>query len=233
MTDLRAPDIKDEHGWQVVNAEGEVVAHASSRDKARLSARNGFLVQPILPDEVLPADNSPEALAARAAQEVHERIVELVHVIQSAWIDLAETLYLFKQAKMWDDLGYATFDEYIASPELPMERRWAFDHIAIYEQLVVDRGVNPARLKQLAPSKVTKVLPAIRRNQATIDEALSDAKMLRRPDLELKYSGRASSTPGRPSMGTKVETDEEPAWAVCPTCGTRKQVDPKTNEFLR
>jgi len=257
---LRAPDIRDEHGWQIVADNGpvtDVIGWAPSRDTARAYAKdpsnavgitfteNGrrgldprLAVEPSQPVakeeiQVLPADDSPEAVLAAQAFKVSERIKQTAADIRGLWVDLAADLYLFKEGRMWEALGCSSLDEYCADPDVEIGVRHAYDLIAAYKQLVVDRGLDPSEMKQLEVSKVKEALPAIRREQVTMAEAVSDIKTLSKSSIILKYSGRASSTPGVPDTKTKIETDKEPVWGVCDVCGTRKQMDPETGRFIK
>jgi hypothetical protein len=78
------------------------------------------------------------------------------------------------------------------------------------------------RVKRLKISKVNEVLPAIRRGQVQLEAGLSDAETLRRDDLEIQYRGLHSSMPGTAiaATSTTIETDREPEYATCPTCGS-------------
>lgn len=266
---LRAPDIKDEHGWRIHDEEGHLVGYSTSRDMARKAARgeipmavdltpaevevNGDLppvavegtvlpakelavVDPILKepfvDPVLGRPKTPEELAAATAHEVNLRIKTLVELDKALWVQMSAELFIFREGKMWDQLGYNTFEAYLADPDVEINARWAYDLIAVYRQLVVERGVDPETLKELQVSKVRTVLPAIRREQITVKQAFADARSLARRDLETKYVGK-TSTGGRPDTDSTIRTDNEPEWAVCPTCNSRYQVDPETGERVR
>jgi len=222
---LRAPDVKDENGWQIVDAENNIVGYESSREKARKAAQNGGAIVPDPSIEVLPPDESPEAVAGREAWTVDQRIKQIKKATESLYVELAHSLYEFHEGEMWATLGYESMTEYFSDPDVQLDPRWAYNLIAIYRQLVVERGVDENRLKDLEVSKVTEALPAIRRGQVSVDEAFADIKALSKRDLKLKLSGRASETPGQPDTGTTISTESEPEWAVCPSCGSRYQVD--------
>lgn len=163
---------------------------------------------------------TPEALVA-LAQRDHETIVGIVQRMRTLWLELAERLYHFSRNEGWRQLGFATFEAYLGDPVLEIERRYAYDLIAMYSQLVVDRGVDAGRLQQLHVSKVREVLPAIRHG-VPVEEALSDAEVLTRPDLEAKYRGLASSngaTPSRDEGGSTIETAAAEVWTDCECCG--------------
>lgn len=160
--------------------------------------------------ELLPPDDRAQELAAQQAQHAHERIRRHVSTLRGLWVDLAGELYTFTRLRLWKDLGYSSFEEYLEQPEIELRRRWVYDNIAIYQQLVIDRQVDPGRLRDIQVSKIKEVLPAIRRGIVSIDAGLSDAGALSRADLEVRYRGLASSQPGRADTSSTVETDFEP-----------------------
>lgn len=167
------------------------------------------------------------AAAAEVAFKLDQQLRANVRRLRNMWIELARDLHRFHQAELWRDLGFKTFEEWLADPGLELERRWVYEHMAMWEQLVVQRGVDPSRLQGLQVSKVREVLPALRRGQVTVEEALTDAEQLRRPELELRYRG--SGTDGRtagPDTSTSIITEREPVWKLCNCCGSRYLASP-------
>lgn len=261
---LRAPDVKDEHGWQVVNEDGSIAGHSTSRDKARKAAggAKGFMVplnengQPQAADVVKRIDDilfepeeaevekvegtvvpsgrnlTPEEMEANAAHETNLEIKRNLDIIRGAWVDLAGALYRFKTGTMYQKLGYDSFAAYCADPDVELNATDAYGWIAVWTQLVIDRGVDPERLKRYATTKVQRVLSAVRREEVTVDEALSDVEALPRSALEDKYTGR-TATKGKPDTDSTIRTDAEPALAQCPTCGKMGRMDAETGEFIR
>jgi hypothetical protein len=154
------------------------------------------------PAELVPAGD-PSPAAAQEAHDVDQRIRLKVRQMRGLWVELAAELHDFHDRKLWRALGCDSFEAWLNDPEFEgdLGRRWVYELIAVYEQLVVERGVDPSRLQRLHVSKVREVLPAIRRQQAPLDEALADAETLSRPDLEIRYRGvileRAGRRPGR------------------------------------
>ena len=239
---LRAADKKDEHGWQILDEEGEVVGHGPSRDKARQMARgkvafvplhNGSLppgtqtiaeVDPILKEPPIER-RTPEQIAADEAHATDQRIKQNMAIQKGLWLQLAADLYLFKEARMWEVLGYASFSAYVADADADMEPRWAYQLVEMYSQLVIERGVDVERLKSLHVSKVRAVLPAIRQEKVSVDQAFADCEALGKRDLETKYKGANSPTPGKPDTSSTIYTDYEPQYMQCPTCGSRVEVD--------
>lgn len=167
-----------------------------------------------------------DELAARQAYQVQERIRNTIAEVRTAWVRLAEDLFQFNQQRMWADLGFESFDEWVASPDIDYERRWVYELIRMWRELVVKAGADPEQLKHLEPSKLQDVLPAVRRQQVTLGQALSDAGELSRTDLRERYgtggSGSTQTPTGSaPDVGTALNAEDEPEWMRCPTCGQR------------
>jgi hypothetical protein len=94
------------------------------------------------------ADVVPRAdeIAARHAYEVQGRIKETQRRIKEAWIDLARDLYEFSSDRLWKDLGYSSFEEWAADPDIDIGRRWAYELITLYKSLVIQHEIAPERL---------------------------------------------------------------------------------------
>jgi hypothetical protein len=172
-----------------------------------------------------PAPNEPSEVQATHAWEVEQRILATARILREAWVDLARDLYEFFTQSLWRDLGHFSFDEWAETPSVGFGRRWAYEHIRIYRELVVLRDVEPDRLRTLEPSKVQQVLPAISRKAVSIDRALADVESLSRNDLRERYAPRgAGSTQTAagsvPDDSTGYEATAEPARVPCPTCGS-------------
>lgn len=167
----------------------------------------------------------PTEVQAGAAFEIGERIRTNVRNMRTLWIKLAEDLYKFHELQMWKDLGYTGFEEWLASPDIDLERRWVYELIGMWRELVVKRQVDPTALEPVQVSKVREVLPAIRRGFVDIDEALSDCETLGRDDIRQKYSGAGAGTTGQPnSTNGNLDALTEPEYALCHACGNRYQV---------
>jgi hypothetical protein len=171
--------------------------------------------------ELEPIGPERQALAD-AAHQMDREIREIKRQMESLWVLLAERLYHFRVGEMWKDIGYPTLQSWLDDPGVEVERRWMYKITDAYRFLVIEWGVPLERVKRLKISKVNEVLPAIRRGQVELEAGLSDAETLRRDDLEVQYRGLHSSMPGSAVAATSpvIETEEEPEWATCPTCGS-------------
>lgn len=176
--------------------------------------------------ELQPADiDGRERLQANAAFEVEQRIRGNVRAMRVMWIRLAEDLYKFQELEMWKDLGYTGFEVWLASPDIELERRWVYELIGMWRDLVVRRHVDPAALEPVQVSKVREVLPAIRRGAVGIEDALADCEVLGRDDLRRKYAAVGAGTVGQNGgPNAPLDADAEPTFAICHSCGSRYAV---------
>lgn len=166
-----------------------------------------------------------QQVQAKAAFEVEDRIRNNVRHMRGLWVRLAEDLFKFHELEMWRDLGHGGFEEWLASPDIDLERRWVYELIGMWRELVVKRHVAPEQLMPVQVSKVREVLPAIRRGAVDIGDALADCESLPRNDLREKYSGVGAGTIGQNGGPTApLDATTEPEYAICHACGSRYQV---------
>lgn len=162
-----------------------------------------------------------QRVAAEAAYEVQQRIIQRARQIKTLWVDLARDLYHFEQAQMFRDLGYTSFGSWMEDPDVDVESGWGYQLLSMWKELVVKRGIEAERLKGLNASKIQVILPAVRRGH-DVEDALADVESLGRQDLRDRYHGsssKPSSNGSGPDTSTRYEaTDEEPK-RFCPACG--------------
>lgn len=179
-------------------------------------------------------DLSPDveitAAEAQAAYALEERIRKTISKQRDAWVDLAGDLYTFQTTHAYRQLGYEGFEEWLASPDIDIKRRWVYELLSIWKHVVVDAGVPPEKLRTLEPSKVQDVMVAIRRRHVDPDRALADAAALSRNDLRQLYAGQGDSTTPTPTGAAPDDTphydaESEPQWVRCPTCNSRVRED--------
>lgn len=168
---------------------------------------------------------STQEVQSSIAFSTERRIKQTVQLMRRAWVKIAADLYQFNEQQMWRDLGYDNFDAWIADPDVDMERRWAYQLIQNWREVVINGGAEPKALDGCEPSKIPEVLPAVRRGYVSLDEALEDVRTLSRTDLRERYrpQGQTHQSPNgaKPDTTTHYDAEQEPAWARCPTCGSR------------
>lgn len=159
----------------------------------------------------------PEAQNLAAVDRAHavdSSIRKGCQATRTALMALGGLLFEAFEEGWWKLLGYKSEREWLASPGIELSYPHAKACAQVYRELVVDAGVDQARLAGLDVRKAQAVLPAIRDEKVTVDEALSDCATLSRSDLSEKYSG----DPNAP-----LNAEDEPVREKCPTCGGWKK----------
>jgi hypothetical protein len=152
---------------------------------------------------------TPEEREAKKAHEVEAKIKKGVGAIREVWVALAAYLHEFHGGRMWELLGYDKFEEWLGTPEIGLGRSQVYALIEAYEELVVKRDVESSVLAELEATKVAVVLPALRRGEVELAEALADCEALSRSALREKY-------------GKQVPTERIPL-VQCPDCGCMRR----------
>jgi hypothetical protein len=170
-------------------------------------------------------DGSPEArekLRQELGEQAHRLRVEVFAAVAAGRTALWETaaaLYRFREARAWEPCGYRTFEDFLKEPELEIGERQVQRLIGTYRALVIERGVSPATLDGVDLSKIEPTLPAIKAGDVSIDQAIGDARTLKREDVRAKYSADDPNAPIDP--GT-----EPPPKVPCEACDGRGWVAP-------
>lgn len=131
--------------------------------------------------------STPEERAAKKAFQVEAKIKKGVGAIRQVWVALAAYLHEFHQGKMWEHLDYDRFEDWLGTPEIGLGRSQVYALIESYEELVVKREVDTDVLAELETTKIAVVLPALRRGDVELGDALADCETLSRSALREKY----------------------------------------------
>jgi hypothetical protein len=136
---------------------------------------------------------SPEERAAKKAFAVEQQIKKGTGAIKQVWIALAGHLHEFYTGRMWEALGHERFEDWLGEPDIGLRRSQTYQLIEIHEELVIKREVDPERLAGLDVSKIAVVLPALRKEDVDVEEALSDCERLSRSALREQYGQQVSA----------------------------------------
>lgn len=155
-----------------------------------------------------------------AAFKLERRIKEAAVKVHESWWVLSEALYEFHEAGFWSALGYGSLDEFLAQPDLGMSRSQFFQMTKLWRDLVVVKKLPPGDLKELEPSKVREVAPAIMKGEVLPEDALADAEELSYRDVKVKYRPEEQAKTGQKADGsTPLDAASEPKAVKCFNCG--------------
>ncbi len=163
----------------------------------------------------MPSRQDDVVRLAATAFERESTIKDIVADMRRGWVRLAENLYAFHAEEMWTALGYGSFDEWLAGPDIDLSRRHVYGLVETWRVMVVEKGTEPALLEGVGISKLREQLPAIRRGTITVGQAIADAEALSRQDIREKHDGS-----GLAPVDGVLEATREPARMQCEACGS-------------
>jgi hypothetical protein len=149
---------------------------------------------------------------------IERTIVAATAGVNVATWTLAEALYEFHEGGFWGLLGYDTLNEFLARPDVGISRTQFFRLTRMWRDLVVVREIDVDDLKEIEPSKIDVVTPAISKGKVKVADALADARELGTRDLRTRY---AEANPNR----QKLDPEEEPLRKQCSNCGSWVDAD--------
>jgi hypothetical protein len=91
-------------------------------------------------------------------------------------------------------------------------------YVRTWRKLVVEKQVDPARLRQLEQSKVAIVVDKIAKNEVLVDDAFADVESLGAGDLREKYYNRREAEP-EPEPSNVGQDEPAPDIEVEPVSG--------------
>lgn len=122
--------------------------------------------------------------------EIEQNLKAGLRAGREAMWEVARCCHEFDEQSGWTALGYDSMSAWLADPDVGMARGTFYRLARTYRELVVQRGLLPAQLKELDTSKVDIVLPRVRSGVVRLQDALDDSKELGQRDLRQKYMTR-------------------------------------------
>lgn len=125
-----------------------------------------------------------EIVEANDAHSRHKRIIDLRFQAERTFLDLGKELYHFSEEKQYLELGYDSFEVYLASPEVEIDRRAAFMLKGVYKTFIMELKVQPLHLLPAGYSKLDMIRSRV--TPDNVEGLLHDARELSRSDLQEK-----------------------------------------------
>ena len=116
-----------------------------------------------------------------SAYERHRRIVELRDTLERNALELGEALYWFEREKQYRQLGYDSFNAYLADPDVNIGRSTAFKFKRVYALFVLRLECPAAGLLEAGADKLEVIAPHV--DSENVDEWVATAAALSRSDL--------------------------------------------------
>jgi len=148
---------------------------------------------------------------------IHEKVIELKKDIERSFIKMGGYLKLIRDKRLYLEKGCVTFEEYIAIPELALNRSTVYAIINVFEVFFEKSNQSDIEeLTEIGYSKLNRISQF--KDQPDFDEWIYKAKTLSLSDLgaEIKetkgISENLSSTKSEDKMTMEI---------TCPFCGKK------------
>ena len=148
---------------------------------------------------------------------VHDKVIELKKDIERSFIKMGGILKLIRDNKLYLEKGCTTFEEYIAIPELALNRSTVYAIINVFEVFFEKSNQSDIEeLTEIGYSKLNRISQF--KGQPDFDEWIYKAKTLSLSDLGLEIKETKGISENLSS--TKSE-DKITMEITCPFCGRK------------
>lgn len=127
---------------------------------------------------------------------------------------MAGRLCEFVDGRMYEVLGYETQEEWLAGPEIELQKSQVAKMVRVYRAIVLEREVQHAALEGVDLDKLDYALPAIKAGKVAWQDAVADAKNLGRRDMRERYRGDGVG------LDDGLDAEREPVKIRCDHCGS-------------
>lgn len=112
---------------------------------------------------------------------IHKQLVDLKHTVETSGLLMGKLLYEIQEQGLFEQLGYTTFEEYLADPELSFKRATAYNLKKMYKQWVLDYGYSVEELGSVGFERLLEAGKVA--TEETKEDWLVKARELSRSDL--------------------------------------------------
>jgi N6-adenosine-specific RNA methylase IME4 len=137
-----------------------------------------------------------EVITPDDAWHRHRRIVDLRNIAEKTFLALGEELYWFEDLKQYKDLGYETFEQYLADPDVDIARRTAFMLKGVYKTYILELKSASDALLPAGYQKLELMRPYI--DESNVNEWVNKAASLSRSDLKEEINNSFPQPPPPP-----------------------------------
>jgi len=151
------------------------------------------------------------------AFDINKKVIDLKKEVEGNFIKLGAYLKEIKEKRLYIDLSYNTFEEYIAQPDLSLNRRVVYSIIGVYEDFVCNQShIDMEEIKKIGYTKLERIRQF--KEQPDFDEWIYKAKTLSLSDLgaEIKETKGVSE-----NLSSTKSEDKITMEITCPFCGKK------------
>lgn len=145
------------------------------------------------------------AVSARAEFERrHQRVLALKRLIGQHFWQMGAELKAIRDNRLYRAGGYKTFEEYLASPTVKIDRSTAYDWIGIVESFSA-AGVGQSDIQEIDWRKLRMIRRIVREHPERAAHWLAQARTLSRAELQRELKKADPALASRPSPFAQLE----------------------------
>jgi transcription elongation GreA/GreB family factor len=137
-------------------------------------------------------------------QKRHQRVLELKRHIGHSFWQMGMELKAIRDGKLYRAGGYRTFEQYLSSPEVSIDRSTAYDWIGIFSDFS-SAGVGLSDIEDIDWRKLRMIRRIIREHPEQVAHWLAQARALSRAELHRALEKADLDLVSRPSLFTQLE----------------------------
>jgi hypothetical protein len=119
----------------------------------------------------------------------HQKIVDYRNLAVSTFFELGRELYCFEKEEQFLELGYTSFNSYLADPDVDISRNLAFMLKRVYKTFLLGEPVQPVvLLRDVGHSKLDVIRPYV--TEDNVEELVNVASTLSRSSLRAEMKSR-------------------------------------------
>lgn len=145
------------------------------------------------------------------AFSIDQKIKELRRETVIKFWELVETLRDGRQRKLWETMGYDSWGEYLAQPEIGMVAATVDNYIT-----ALNSGEKHPRFRELSRTRAILIAPHL--DDKNADELISKARELSWSDLRTEVSlldgGKEPEETGRPAKPNFFWCEQHQRWGL-------------------
>ena len=149
--------------------------------------------------------------------DINQKVIDLKKQIEGNFLKLGAYLKEIKDKELYKVLEYKTFEEYIAQPDLSLNRRVVYSIIGVYEDFVCNQShIDMEEIKKIGYTKLERIRQF--KDQDNFEEWIYKAKTLSLSDLgaEIKETKGVSE-----NLSSTKSEDKITMEITCPHCGRK------------
>lgn len=151
-----------------------------------------------------------------AVLAIHKKVINLKNEVGKRLYKMGAYLKLIRDKELYKELGYETFNEYIAQPELQFQRSMVYSLIGVYIDFIENEKFQSSDIEKIPYYSLDRIRQF--KNDENIKEWICKARELSLSDLSAEI--RIAKGESESVVNEEVYVQEKKVYQVtCPKCG--------------